>query len=136
MPWIIAIAATTIRPDGRLRTARICASAVAVVLLSAFSACGLRDYFAWNRARWQALDDLVTSGVPVNDIDGGFEFNRWHGHQTPGGDAAQRWMSKPAARYVVAFQPVEDLQVVGRYTYSHWMPPYSGTIFVLERSSH
>ena len=37
------------------------------------------DYLAWNRVRWQALDQLVRAeNIAPSRIDGGFEFNGQH----------------------------------------------------------
>jgi hypothetical protein len=44
-----------------------------------FSVGASHDYMAWNRARWQALNDLTSKyNVSPTLIDGGYEFNGWH----------------------------------------------------------
>jgi hypothetical protein len=105
--------------------------------LAALAVVGTRDYFSWNRARWQALEDLRREGVPPRQIDGGFEFNGFHiapiDERERPYEERLSFELKPHARFVVAFRPVEELAVSRTYTYAHWMPPYVGTIVVLER---
>lgn len=42
---------------------------------------GTRDYFAWNRERWDLLRTAESYGVTPDRIDGGFEYNGWHRHE-------------------------------------------------------
>src|SRR5262249_41234941 len=45
-------------------------SAVLVVMYGLFSVLATRDYLAWNRVRWEALEGLTSSlGVPPSQID-------------------------------------------------------------------
>ncbi|MBN8823869.1 MULTISPECIES: glycosyltransferase family 39 protein [unclassified Spirosoma] len=44
----------------------------------AYNICTTHDYLAWNRVRWQSLNNLLKQGIKLTDIDGGFEFNGWH----------------------------------------------------------
>jgi hypothetical protein len=64
------------RQQFRLNKKEIVSILLFLLALGSFSAIGTREYMAWNRAKWNALDFLVTEqDVPPNKIDGGFEFN-------------------------------------------------------------
>ncbi len=101
-----------------------------------FSICGTRDYLTWNRARWAALDDLMRSGrVKPSDIDGGMEFNGFYlytpnYHAMPG--KSFWWVDDDT--YMVAFNPVPGYSVQRNYPFTHWLPPYTGNIYVLKKT--
>ena len=44
-----------------------------ILLLAAFDIAATRDYFAFSRARWAALDAMITEGIPPQEIRGGLE---------------------------------------------------------------
>ena len=50
---------------------------VALVLFSVESVAGTHDWFATNRARLRALNEVHAAGVPMNYIQGGFEHDGW-----------------------------------------------------------
>ncbi len=52
---------------------------LAAALMAFFTWAGLKDYFAWNRARWAAGMDAVAHGVPPGKIENGFD---WDGQYT------------------------------------------------------
>jgi 4-amino-4-deoxy-L-arabinose transferase-like glycosyltransferase len=112
------------------------AAAILLAVLAWFSVCGTRDYLAWNRLRWQALDQLLKSKrATPKDIDGGFEFNALYLYdpkyrQTP--DKSWWWVSRDT--YMIAFGPLPGYRLAGEYTYQHWMPPYAGKVVVLEKN--
>jgi len=100
--------------------------------LGVFGVAGSRDYFAWNRTRWRAVDDLLANkDVKPKDVDGGFEFNGWYMYDT---FTVTNWWVVNGA-YVISFGRIEGYEPISRYSYQHWMPPYEGTIFVLKRNT-
>jgi hypothetical protein len=108
-------------------------AAVLIAGFLVFSVCGTRDYLAWNRVRWQALDEL-TNGEHVrpSHIDGGFEFNGYHYYST-------EYQAKPEEvecdTYQLTFYRIRGWTVAKEYHFSHWMPPYTGSIYVLKDAS-
>jgi hypothetical protein len=61
---------------GRAETAKRASAAWAAVALAALlTAAGLSDYFAWNRARWDAGMSAVAHGVPPEKIENGFDWD-------------------------------------------------------------
>jgi hypothetical protein len=110
----------------------------AFALLAAFAlfAIGVtRDYLAWNRVRWEALQDLIhPAHVQAGDIDGGFEFNclyLFDPAYRP--DPDRSWWCVHADTYQIAFGAVPGYAVMKQYTYHHWLPPHVQEIVVLRR---
>jgi hypothetical protein len=101
-----------------------------------FSVCGTRDYLAWNRTRWLALNDLLADGrIKPSNVDGGFEFNGYYLYNS-------RYQASPQKRfwwvyddsYSVTFTPLAGFNVIREYPYTHWMPPFKGHIYVSKKN--
>jgi hypothetical protein len=112
--------------------------ALAALLLASlylYAVLGTRDYLAWNRVRWTALNDLLAGRkVTAADVDGGFEFNGWYLYdpayqEKPG----KSWYWVDRDSYLVAFAEMPGMVTVKEYPYSHWLPPYTGKIVVLKQ---
>jgi hypothetical protein len=111
---------------------------VAVVIIAIyglFAFGGTHDYLAWNRARWQAIADLMEKdGISFNNIDGGFEFNGWYAydagyHISP----SKSWWWVDNDDYVISFGPISGYREIRRYPFKKLIPPEEGNIFVLQR---
>jgi hypothetical protein len=102
-----------------------------------FSVCGTRDYLAWNRARWTALNDLTQQDrVSPSAIDGGFEFNGYYLYRPDFKIDYKKsfwWVEDDA--FLINFHPTTNYSVYRTYPYTHWMPPYTGTIYVLKKNA-
>ena len=110
-----------------------------------YSVAGTHDYMAWNRARYTAVDRLLSEGAKVEEIDAGMEFGGWHlavkldrwpsdADVKIGRSAeAKRWWWVVDDRYVVSMQPLEGYEIRNEETYPEWLVPGQGTIYVLER---
>jgi hypothetical protein len=113
-----------------------CGLMVLIILsFSLFSICGTRDYLAWNRSRWEALDNLMSrEQVKPQSIDGGFEFNGFYlfsdGYQMRPGKSPW-WVYDD--QYLITFNPLPGYHILHNYPYTHWLPPYQGNIYVLLR---
>jgi hypothetical protein len=101
-----------------------------------FSICGTKDYFAWNRVRWKALDDLMESKqAKPEDIDGGFEFNGLYFYDSKyQEDPKKSWWWIRGDTYLIAFRPVPGYMIIKEYNYRHWLPPYAGKVLVLQKN--
>lgn len=132
-------------PQTRPQTQAAPAGAVAFNLTGAlllcgmilFSVCGTRDYLAWNRARWTALNDLTQQDrVSPSAIDGGFEFNGYYLYRPDFKiDYKKSFWWVDDDKYLLSFHPATNYSVYRTYPYTHWMPPYTGTIYVLKRNA-
>jgi hypothetical protein len=123
------------RPAAPARPAAWLAAAV-LVPVAWFSVAATHDYLAWNRARWQAISDLVNvDGAPRDHIDGGMEYNGLYffsGYYTrvPG----RSWWWVENDDYMVAFAPVEGYEALRRYPYPRWLTNDEGTVLALRKA--
>ncbi len=104
---------------------------------AAFSVSAVHDYMAWNRTRWQAVSYLTDElGVPVDRLDGGFEFNGLHA--APGdyvhAPGSRPWQLKDAD-YVIAFDAMPGYDVLDEYPVRSWLPYGIKRICVLRRGA-
>jgi 4-amino-4-deoxy-L-arabinose transferase-like glycosyltransferase len=115
-----------------LRTVAI----ASLVLYATFSIAGTHDYLSWNRARWQALNNLAAERVTPIDIDGGFEFNGWYLYDLnyiPRLKKSWWWVFRDD--FMVTFGPVPEFTEIKRYPFRRWLPPGEGNILVLQRTT-
>lgn len=118
----------------RLTKPVLAAAGTALMIYTVYSAAACQDQMAWNRARWQALTTLESSGVTPPQIDGGAEYNYYSNPQlfknlklyptwydlTHRGDPPRdqwRWWSVDKEDYIVSFSPVPDYEVIDRRQY-------------------
>jgi hypothetical protein len=108
-----------------------------LVLYGAFSIAGTHDYLSWNRARWQALNNLTTEQrVSADDIDGGFEFNGWYLYDSNYLETDEKsWWWVAGDDFLVTFGPVPGFTELRRYPFRRWLPPGEGNILVLRRTT-
>jgi hypothetical protein len=136
LPLVLPLIAVAARGGARPGAGWLRAAAAVALASTLFGVAGAHDYFAWNRSRWAALDDLLAQGVSAARIDGGFEFNGWFGYdpryqERPG----LSWWWVRDDEYVVSFGPLDGYTEVARYPYDRWLPPGGGAVLVLQRSS-
>jgi hypothetical protein len=111
---------------------------IVFALLAAFGlfAIGVtRDYLAWNRVRWEALQALTRPGfIGAEDVDGGFEFNCLHLFDPDYRPDPERspWCVHRDT-YQIGFGTVPGYTVVKEYTYHHWLPPHIQKVVVLRK---
>ena len=136
LPFLAGFLTLLLPPAGlRLKSIRFAMIGATILGISIFSVCGTRDYLAWNRARWEALDHLMSQEqAKPESIDGGFEFNGFylfslHYKLTP--EKSPWWVVDD--RYLITFNPLPGYHILHDYPYTHWLPPYRGNIYVLQR---
>jgi hypothetical protein len=138
VPLGIVILFLLVSDGGGAKAGSIIASlAVAsLIFYGAFSIAGTHDYLSWNRARWQALNNLETEQrVGPGEIDGGFEFNAWYLYDpsyraSPG----KSWYFVARDDFMIAFEPVPGFTEMKRYPFQRWLPPGEGIILVLRKT--
>ncbi|HVR43360.1 MAG TPA: hypothetical protein VMS56_07930 [Thermoanaerobaculia bacterium] len=115
------------------RPVRVAVAAVLVLLLG-FSIAATREYFAWNRARWEAFGWLTDRGVTLREMDGGYEINQyllggWDGPER----LDKRGFSVVDDEYVIAFnREVRGYEAIHSIPYRGWISG-AGAIHVLQR---
>jgi len=121
-------------------TRRVVVPQLFVVLLlvgyAVFTLATTHDYLAWNRTRWQALQELMDKDhVSPADIDGGFEFNGQYlfdpDTRLPAGKDWW-WKGNDGADYRASFGPIPGYSVYRDYAYSNWLPAFTGHIVILQ----
>jgi hypothetical protein len=89
----------------------------------ALSVAGTHDYFAWNRARWDAIRLAERLGATPASVDGGLEYNALHrdmhgfGGTTPG--KSWWWVTDDA--FVVAFSTPPGYESVETFPVRRWL---------------
>ena len=137
LPFLIALWALAIPPRAAGEGALLKALGGAALAASlALSAAATHDYFAWNRARWAALDQALRLGATPAQIDGGFEFNALHGFEAraTGTKGGPSWWWVKDDRFVVAFRPVSGYEVAGRWPVAAWLPRTPREVLLLRRT--
>jgi hypothetical protein len=131
--WSIGIALALIVPWEK-RMARA-AAIVALSSIAIFSTFSVQEYFAWNRARWQAFHALRNLGIAVADIDGGNEPKSWYEVSKMNRDQARKAiMFQPARPYRLAFRPLPGYAVIGRVPFEGWLGWHRGAIYAMRLS--
>jgi hypothetical protein len=95
-------------------------------LLTWFSVAATHDYLSWNRVRWNALNELVASGIPKNEIQGGVEYVTWNFFS----EEKEKWWENVTPVYTLVFEPSDNQKVINEYTYSRWLPG-EGVIYLV-----
>ena len=107
-----------------------------------FGIIGTRDYMSFNRTKWDALNHLTeTEKIPIEKIDGGFEFNEWHfSHlytwkMTDDPRKKGRFWPVVDDEYIVTVTEIEGYDVYKEFKYRRWLPPGNHSINVLKRNT-
>jgi len=127
--------------------------AIAVTALSGLIAVALlHDWFSWNSARWElGRQTVATKNIDPSEIEGGFEWNGWHGRAEPNGTP---WLKSPAVartdtnslvlpfprdyfptvsgHYALAFTVPTNTVVLTSLPYSRWLPPAQKEFYLVE----
>jgi hypothetical protein len=133
LPFVLALAALA-EPGAAGRIARtggllaLCAALVLGVMAT-------HDYFAWNRARWDAIHAAEALGATPASLDGGFEYNGFYrfglAPRTPRADRSWWWVDDD--RFVVAFSAVRGYSERARFPVERWLPRTPPAVLLLER---
>jgi len=117
------------------------------VVFAFASVAGEQDYLARVRARWQAVDHLLQSGVKPEEISAGFEHAglncfspRYRGPvrvrpRAGGSEEVELWRRKGSCfelrptQYEVRYDPVAGAELVGVFPYRSWFRTGSVLIY-------
>jgi hypothetical protein len=136
LPFLFALFAATwpARDPAPPRMQRALALAWIFALLGV-SAAATRDYFAWNRARWDAIRSAERRGATADTLDGGFEYNGLRRFevqprlQVPG----KSWWWVKDDLYVVAFSPLPGYDELEVRHVPTWLPRSPTEVRLLRR---
>lgn len=100
-----------------------------------FSVTETRDFFRFQKTRWQAIEDLHSNGVKSTEMDGGFEYHGWYKptEEYPKDERSWWWVVKDD--YVVTNKVLEDYEIYKTYEYQRWLPLQKEKLYVLKRKT-
>jgi 4-amino-4-deoxy-L-arabinose transferase-like glycosyltransferase len=107
-----------------------------ISIFAYFSVASTHDYLAWNRARWQALNELTSvQKISPKLIDGGYEFNGWlladrQYKQKP--DKSYWWVNED--NYVITSGPLKGYEEIARYPFQRWLMIQEKPILTLKKT--
>jgi hypothetical protein len=101
----------------------------------ALSAAATRDYFSWNRARWDAIRTAERLGANASAIDGGFEHGGLSRYETRAASVPEGkgWYWVQDDLYVVSFTGVAGYEEVGAWPVARWLPRTPREVKLLRR---
>lgn len=99
-----------------------------------FSIISTAEYFAWNRARWEAFAALRAHGVRLEQMDGGYEVNAILILRT-----GHRALGKPGMgvvddQFILAFNRVPGYSEIGSVPYPRLLGLAEGRVRILRRN--
>ena len=136
-PFILAVAlpASAISVSKWLKSF----SVVLVSLIALYSIIATHDYFAWNRARWNAIHYLMDDKkILPAEIEGGFEFNGWHTVQNQKikrgtfSPFAKSWWFVDNDRYMVANDILPCYNKMKGFKIESYIPEKHDSIYALK----
>jgi hypothetical protein len=133
LPFALALVARCW--TGRTGKVRI-AAAMWIALALVLSVAATHDYFAWNRARWDAIHAAERLGATPDTLDGGFEYNGYYRFEIKPRitGAGKSWWWIADDRYVVAFSVPPGFIELARFDVDRWLPRTPPAIYLLERA--
>jgi dolichyl-phosphate-mannose-protein mannosyltransferase len=111
------------------------ATLAALAGLAVFDVAAVHDTFAFDRARWAAVDRLVAQGVAPDAIDGGFEVNGWLSYRADRRyqEAGAWWAEKPHPAARLSLVPAAaGFAPVASFRFHRWLPLGWGVVYVLK----
>jgi len=134
LPFALALIASC-WPDRSSATLRSGALAW-IVLALGLSVAATHDYFAWNRARWEAIRAAERLGATPDTLDGGYEYNAYYRFEIKPRiiRADKSWWWVADDRFIVAFSVPPGFVERARFAVDRWLARTPPAIFLLERA--
>jgi dolichyl-phosphate-mannose-protein mannosyltransferase len=129
--WMLVLALPLIVPWER-KLARVLTIA-ALLALAFFSPLAVQEHFSWQRARWQAWNDLRARGIAVTQIDGGGEATGLY--ELADASLAFGRRGHPARPYAIALRPIKSYRITARYPFESYFGMRRGEMYVLAKES-
>lgn len=136
LPWFAVTAAFAARGVRFSKPAAI----VAVCLCAFLSWAGMKDYLAWNGAKWE-LATKPRTGLSPDEIANGFDYDAWFNYEKNMSylktmkplSMIGEWEWKKMTRYkaVVAFSPNPRLKILDKAEYSTPLSSRKGILYLM-----
>jgi hypothetical protein len=110
--------------------------AIAWIALSlCIGAMATRDYFIWNRARWDLIGQAERLGATPETLDGGFEYDGLKRYETKPrvSYAGKSWWWVKDDVYAVTFGPLPGYDIVVAKPLRTIFPRSPKALFLLRR---
>jgi hypothetical protein len=134
LPFVIVLVtrAWPVQPEGTALRRLGVAWIVAALFLGA---AATRDYFSWNRARWDAIHLAEKLGGDASSIDGGFEYGGLARYEKRAdhGTEGKSWYWVKDDAFVVAFSKVDGYDEVETWSVPHWLSRSPAEVKLLRR---
>ncbi|MEI6019740.1 MAG: glycosyltransferase family 39 protein [Bacteroidota bacterium] len=109
---------------------------MAFIPMCLFGAMFNHDYFVFNRAKWQALNELTNEQkIAPNQIDGGFEFNAWYlaSDKNYNKNHQGNWWWVDQNKYIISNVEMPDYLTLKTLRLETWMPFSNQKLFVCKK---
>ena len=135
-------AALPTNSNGAGRTLASLSLAAAGLLLMAGCSLGLlRDYWSWMDVRWPLAESIVAAGVPLQSLDGGYEWDGWKLYDQSMQVIRQRrlpmqitpWAYVINPQVMLAFAPLAGYHVSRVVQFDSPFGAEAGRFYVLEK---
>lgn len=136
IPLLVFFLILLIPQNIKLTRPKILFGVIGISIFAIFNLCATKDYLSWNRARWEAVDFLVEHNkIPVNEIDGGFEFNGWYDtgeiNKIIKGDKS--WWFVYDDKYAISFGEIKDYKKIKAFKFNQMLSSKNDSIYILKR---
>lgn len=97
-----------------------------------FATLGTRDYFSWQKARWQTFELAKEKGIPPIAVNGGFEINGWaHGYSLMEENSARLDSLRSLHQYRLGFDAMPGESRVDSVEFFRCLPPGKDYLLLL-----
>jgi hypothetical protein len=135
---ILVLAALPAHPRPRVSVGLALAG---VVIMALFSIALMKDYWGWMDARWPAAQALVQSGVPLDKLDAGYEWDGWNDYEHSIETIRARslpmqitpWAYVIDPQVLFAFTPLPGYHIERTVPFASPFGAAAGRFFILQR---
>lgn len=131
LPFILIVISTRLTEQIHLQS-----FFMALLPMCMFVVMSNHDYFVFNKAKWQALNELTnTQKIPPYQIDGGFEFNAWYlaSDKNYNKNHQGNWWWVNQNNYMISTVTMANYISIKTIHLETWIPASNQELFVLKR---
>jgi hypothetical protein len=130
IPVLLLLVIIVIPPQMKLSKKYLGMGVVYLIFLSAFSILLARDYLEFNAVKWDTALGMTDQGVHAEIIDGGHEYNGWHGASI---DKMGKW-DPGNYSYAISVSKLENYTVIDSVPVSLKLTPVINKFYILKNN--